>query len=393
MQHQLISLSPDLKQIRDEGYEIEIKGGYVCIHHIPYLNSEKEIKYGVLVCALSLATPTLAGRPNDHTMYFCGEQPCHYTGQPMSEIINSQQNATLVDGLIGNYYLSSKPANGNYANYYDKIVRYSSLISVAAKAVDPTVTARTYRPMEDDEKEGVFMYYDTNSSRANILQLNDKFKGLRIGIIGLGGTGSYVLDFVAKTPVQEIHLFDADEFNVHNSFRAPGAASIEELEMRKSKVDYFFGIYSKMHKGIVPHSGYITSDSANLLKDLDHVFICVDKNSVRREIIDLLLPLRISFIDTGLGVTLVESELTALLRTTTGTVEKNDHLDTRIPVGDVEDNEYDENIQIAELNAHNAISAIIKWKKLIGFYQDRRHEHHSSFTLNIGEILNGDNQP
>lgn len=393
MQHQLISLSPDLKQIRDEGYEIEIKGGYVCVHHIPYLNSDKEVKYGVLACALNLATPTLAGQPNDHTMYFCGEQPCHYTGQPMSEIINSQQNAILVDGLIGNYYLSSKPTSGNYANYYDKIVRYSSLITVAAKVVDPTVTARTYRPMEDDEKEGVFMYYDTNSSRANILQLTNKFKGMKIGIIGLGGTGSYVLDFVAKTPVQEIHLFDADEFNVHNSFRAPGAASIEELEMRKSKVDYFFGIYSKMHKGIVPHSGCITSDSANLLKDLDHVFICVDKNSVRREIIDLLLPLRISFIDTGLGVTLVESELTALLRTTTGTVEKNDHLDTRIPVGDVEDNEYDENIQIAELNAHNAISAIIKWKKLIGFYQDRRREHHSSFTLNIGEILNGDNQP
>ncbi|MFF5383330.1 ThiF family adenylyltransferase [Pedobacter suwonensis] len=392
MQHQLISLSPDLKQIRDEGYEIEINGGYVCIHHIPYLNSEREIKHGKLVCALNLATPTLAGSPNDHTMYFCGEQPCHFTGQPMSEIINSMQNAPLVNGLIGNYYLSSKPASGKYANYYDKIVRYASLISVAAKAADPSATARTYKPMEDDEKEGVFMYYDTNSSRANILQLTEKFKGLKIGIIGLGGTGSYVLDFVAKTPVQEIHLFDGDEFNVHNSFRAPGATSIIDLEMRKAKVDYFFEIYSKMHKRIVPHHSYITSASVQLLQNLDYVFICVDKNSVRREIIDLLLPLGISFIDTGMGVTLVDGELTALLRTTTGTTEKNDHLSERIPTGDVEDNEYDENIQIAELNAQNAIFAILKWKKLIGFYQDRRREHHSSFTLNVGEILNGDTQ-
>jgi tRNA A37 threonylcarbamoyladenosine dehydratase len=33
--------------------------------------------------------------------------------------------------------------------------------------------------------------------------INDKLKPLRIGIVGLGGTGSYVLDFVAKTPVKE----------------------------------------------------------------------------------------------------------------------------------------------------------------------------------------------
>jgi hypothetical protein len=392
MQHQLISLSPDLKQLRDEGYEIEIKGGYVCIHHIPYLKSEKEIKYGVLATALNLVTSTLAGPPHDHTMYFCGEQPCHFTGQPMTEIINSQQNAILIDGLIGNYYLSSKPAGGNYANYYDKVVRYASLISVAAKAADPSVTAQTNKPMEDDEKEGVFNYYDTNSSRANILQLTDKFKGLKIGIIGLGGTGSYVLDFIAKTPVQEIHLFDGDEFDVHNSYRAPGAASVADLNLRMSKVDYFFEIYSKMHKGIIPHHTYITAESLELIQNLDHVFLCVDKNVVRRTIIDLLLPLGISFIDTGLGVTLVDNELTALLRTTTGTIDKNDHLSARIPAGDADDNEYNENIQIAELNALNAIFAIIKWKKLLGFYQDRRHEHHSSFTLNVGEILNGDTQ-
>jgi tRNA A37 threonylcarbamoyladenosine dehydratase len=51
-----------------------------------------------------------------------------------------------------------------------------------------------------------------------------------------GGTGSYVLDFVAKTPVKEIHLFDGDIFDQHNAFRAPGAPSGEELEQRLKKV-------------------------------------------------------------------------------------------------------------------------------------------------------------
>ena len=71
--------------------------------------------------------------------------------------------------------------------------------------------------------------------------------GERVAIVGLGGTGSYVLDFVAKTPVQEIHLFDGDEFLTHNAFRAPGAASLEALRRKPKKVDYLAAIYSNMH--------------------------------------------------------------------------------------------------------------------------------------------------
>jgi hypothetical protein len=37
---------------------------------------------------------------------------------------------------------------------------------------------------------------------------------------GLGGTGSYILDLVSKTPVNEILLFDSDDFLQHNAFRS-----------------------------------------------------------------------------------------------------------------------------------------------------------------------------
>ncbi len=42
---------------------------------------------------------------------------------------------------------------------------------------------------------------------------------------------------------------------------------------------------------------------------------------------------------------------------------------------------YDTNIQIADLNALNAALAVIKWKKLCGFYLDLDQEHHSTYTL------------
>jgi tRNA A37 threonylcarbamoyladenosine dehydratase len=92
----------------------------------------------------------------------------------------------------------------------------------------------------------VFNYPDTNSSRAGIEFLNRKFENQKIAIIGLGGTGSYILDQVAKTPVKEIHIFDADVFQLHNAFRSPGAVSSEKLEAENGimKVDYYYGIYS-----------------------------------------------------------------------------------------------------------------------------------------------------
>ncbi len=58
---------------------------------------------------------------------------------------------------------------------------------------------------------------------------------------------------MAKTPAREIRLFDSDEFLQHNAFRAPGAASLEELRDAPKKVDYLKDIYTKMHRGIVAH--------------------------------------------------------------------------------------------------------------------------------------------
>lgn len=67
----------------------------------------------------------------------------------------------------------------------------------------------------------------------------------KLAIVGLGGTGAYVLDLIAKTPVKEIHLFDGDKFSSHNAFRAPGAASIDDLHKQNLKVEYLHAIYSR----------------------------------------------------------------------------------------------------------------------------------------------------
>src|SRR5690606_39812352 len=68
---------------------------------------------------------------------------------------------------------------------------------------------------------------ETASDRVGIGTLTARLAKEKIVIIGLGGTGSYILDFVAKTPVREIRLIDADEFLQHNAFQI-GRASCRE---------------------------------------------------------------------------------------------------------------------------------------------------------------------
>ena len=56
-----------------------------------------------------------------------------------------------------------------------------------------------------------------------------------MAVIGLGGTGSYLIDFLVKTPVKEIRAFDPDRFFVHNAFRSPGRLTSKRSENSKRK--------------------------------------------------------------------------------------------------------------------------------------------------------------
>jgi hypothetical protein len=271
---------------------------------------------------------------------------------------------------------------------------YAIKISGPAQAIDPTLTAQTFKPRRPDPDDSVFLYEDTASSRADIVAINDKLKPLRIGIVGLGGTGSYVLDFVAKTPVKEIHLFDGDTLDQHNAFRAPGAASGEELEQRLTKVAFHARTYGKMRRGIVEHPNAMRPDTLHELEGLDFVFLCMEGKG-KRPIVEKLETLGIPFVDVGMGITVKGDRLRGQIRTTTSTPTRRNHVweKNRIAFMTADEvNEYDKNIQVAELNALNAAIAVIKWKKLFGFYADDGNEHFSVFVIAGNETINEDNE-
>jgi hypothetical protein len=247
--------------------------------------------------------------------------------------------------------------------------------------------------IESDDEASVFHYTDTASSRANITALNARLRNQRIAIVGLGGTGSYILDYLARTEVEEIHLFDGDNFFLHNAYRSPGVPTREQLDAKPLKANYHHERYEGFRRGIVAHPAYLTVANLDELHGMTFVFLALDRGSAKRIIIERLEQLGIAFIDVGMDILQVDGALDGVLRVTTSTPAQRDHIREkhRIPLNDGDDHdEYAQNIQIVELNALNAALAVIKWKKLIGYYHDAEHEHHSMYTVESNHLLNED---
>jgi hypothetical protein len=387
MSHLLIGRNPDLKRLRDEGYEVAITSdGYLTVHGVPYLDSNGVVQRGILLCPVE---------PPDHTVMFCGDYPHEFSGKEI-EAIRHQTMDSVIDGSLHvRHKFSNKPhAEGKYRDRYHMMTRYIEIMENQAKAVEPNVTARTFKPIADSDSAAVFKYIDTASSRANIIHLADKFDSMKVAIVGLGGTGSYVLDFVAKTRVKEIHLFDGDDFAQHNAYRAPGAPSFEDMDKNPlpKKVAYLTGIYSRMRNNIVTHEEMIDESNVELLSGMDFVFVCIDGGSAKRIIVEALVNKGVPFIDTGIGVNEGGGMLLGAIRVTASSSDMNTHLQSRISTQDAHIGDaYSSNIQTAELNALAASLAVVKWKKMAGFYSDREQEHNSLYMIEANKLINEDN--
>lgn len=390
MSSALISRSPDLTRLRNEGFDIEVNGGFLLARDVPYVAPGGSVQFGTLVSELTLAGDRTS-RPGSHVIYFTGQQPCHKNGTVIAGIQHSEGAQQMGPGITVQRSFSNKPPEG-YADYYHKLSRYAEIISSPAMALDPAATPCPFRPVRDEAAESPFVYVDTNASRSHCNDVTQKLTNQKVGIVGLGGTGSYLLDFIAKTPVQEIRLFDGDLFLQHNAFRAPGAASLEQLEKKPTKVAYFAELYGHVHRGVKPIAERITSDNVSHLDGLDFAFLCLDSGPSKKQIVDHLVTKKIPFVDCGIGVQKVDGRLIGIVRTTTATASKHDHVPGRMSFADAADDEYSTNIQIAELNALNAALAVIRWKKLLGFYADFEHEHHSTYSLDTGMLLHEDVQ-
>lgn len=385
------SLESTLLSLREAGYNVAVVNGLLIVRDVPYVLQTRAIEFGVLVFPVE-ETDAVLSASGDHTAYFYGEQPYDEKGKPL-DVVASIVSFHIPGVGVARLHLSRKKLSGEgvpipYATAAEKLETYLSVISTAAIRLDPSVTARSFRVPAEVAEQTPFLYPDSASARIGVGHLNRVFEGQVIGIVGLGGTGSYILDQVAKTSVPSIHLFDGGRFRSHTAFRAPGAFAANEVEGTEYKVDHYRRRYSVFRTGVEAHAHHVGRDHADLLRSMTFVFLAVDSIPARRELTGLLRELGIPYVDVGMGAEVVSQStisLVASVRTTfwaPGIAEEPTSEDLEVPVDD-----YSSNIQIAELNALNACHAVIRWKRHLGYYQDRVRERESLFNTNNHSLV------
>lgn len=393
MSGSLISRSPDLARLAHEGYAIEVRAGHLLVHDVPHLGPDQQVHRGVLVSSLTTTVrdgEEVTAPPDTHVIEFAGEVPSDQAGIRLERLINGEVDRDLGSGIHVRFSFSHKPpGSSGYPNYYEKVVAYVGILGSHAAAIDPEATACTFRVVEAAEEGSPFLYQDTASARAGIGALSEKLKVGSIAIIGVGGTGSYLLDLLAKTHVAEIHLYDGDHFRVHNAFRAPGAASVADLDGGPNKAHHFAAIYGRMRHGIVAHPYDLDASTVAELEGKSAVFLAVDPSPAKRAIVEWLEAREIPFFDTGIGVDVDAGALSGQVRLTAGLPGRPMSGRSWAPM-DAPDGDaalYSTNIQVGELNSLAAVLAVLRWKRHLGFYLDQLDEQHTLFTISGNDIV------
>ena len=276
----------------------------------------------------------------------------------------------------------------------------SDLIYRYVKHIVGAVSAAGFSETSFLAKSGPFKIPNTFESRAAVGPVQDRIRSQRIAIIGLGGTGSYVLDLVAKTPVKEIHLLDSDEVKWHNFMRAPGAPTAEEIESRQKgnprKVAYYHSKYASLREGIHLHA--IRVDSPETFREflsaypIDYAFVCIDQltegDSPRQDVVYCALSeARVPFIDSGVSIAVEDAAISGAV--TTSAYEAGSLAwKNSIPNSRVEGNlpGY-RNVQLPEVNALAASLAVMEWRRRTGQYVSKNSSFLHKFRLETPRIV------
>lgn len=357
-----------LKDLEETGYLVDFVGGYLVIFGLPYLDTNGQLQHGDWASPLDLNGAAI-DPPKDHQAWWRGSRPCDQQGREL-RLGGGPNKVTIKSDLTTDWAFSFKLQDNHgllrpYRSFEEKVRTYLDTISAPATAAFPDATPLAGIRAKAAAQGSPLQFPDTMSARYHLNDLSDRLRGRKVAIVGLGGTGSYILDFIARTHLKQISLFDDDKIHVHTIFRLPGFIP---KAIGKLKVEALAQQYGQWHAGIDAVAERITAENVARLKEFDFVFVSVDEGPARHLIIDWLSAKGVAFVDCGMGLNRSAVGLGGIIRIT-GIDRKafDDNIGSvRLPVENAKEDEYRTRPQITELNALNAAMAVIRFKQHFG---------------------------
>jgi molybdopterin/thiamine biosynthesis adenylyltransferase len=142
------------------------------------------------------------------------------------------------------------------------------------------------------------------------IQVQKRLSSLRIGIVGLGGTGSMVAEQLAHLGIQRFVLVDPDVIELSNLNRVVGASG---GDIARPKVD----VAAELIRRVQPSaSAEKIIDSVNKnsvlmrLRELDAIFCCTDSHGSRHLLNELAYRFLVPCFDCGVVIAASDGQVT-----------------------------------------------------------------------------------
>jgi hypothetical protein len=379
------------QRLLDEGFTLYRRGAFI-VARIPFLDANLSVQYGLLVDVITEEAGGVAGQSSfKHQFLFAGGSPSNIDGTQLL-LGGGPDDRLLFDDVHADWFWSfKKTENGqarDYVDFYEKFKHHFEAITAPVHHLYPDVELRPFtNVLSTEDDANPFVFNDEHSARAAVMDLREKLLAHTVGVIGVGGTGSFIVDLLSKSPVNRIVLYDPDILKVHNTFRSPGPAIREDLG--RPKAELLAHRYLRSHRRVEAINVAITAENAELLDGLTFAFICVDRETVRRQLAQVLMGMSIPFIDTGMGLNRGSSGLIGMVRTTLSRPESKQMIEAEFggAAPEVAEDAYQTNIQTADLNALNAATAVMMFKKFAGYYDEMPLTWQSLLTVQSGSTI------
>lgn len=125
---------------------------------------------------------------------------------------------------------------------------------------------------------------------------------LHVGVVGVGGTGSPVVEMLARLGVGTISEFDGDAFDRTNVNRVYGSTA-SDGGRNKTLISYDHVGEIGLGTVVRPYPRHITEEEvAKRLRECDVVFGCTDRHAPRGILVQLALRYLIPVFDTGVKI-------------------------------------------------------------------------------------------
>ena len=265
MFRKLVSHNPDLALLVERGFAVAFDSNCLIVRDIPYISVNGHLQTGAIVAKLVFVDETRVEQ-DDHQIYFAGSPPYQLDGTPIANLGGGETTIQLTErcsDVVVQRSFSNKPMpKGKFNDFAEKIESYVSIIS--GPAIERFgASPHTFRSVDAIDSDPIFKFRDTMTSRAQIGDLMAGFDGERVAVIGLGGTGAYLLDMLVRTPIPEVLAFDSDVYHVHTAFRSPGR--LDPAEFGKRKAEVYAERYGNFRHGLSIQVAHIDAETSHLL--------------------------------------------------------------------------------------------------------------------------------